>query len=133
MTVGVALSDTPAGTAALEAAVRETVLREAQLAVLHVVDTAEHASDARLSERVVESVRERLAALGAPADLSWELVTGATQGSLPDVLLELADTAGVDLLVIGARKRSAVGKLLMGSTVQRVLLDAPMPVLVAKE
>lgn len=133
MTVGVALSDTPAGTAALTAAVREAMLREAPLAVLHVVDTSEHASDARLNERVAESVRERLAALGAPPDLSWELVTGATQGSLPDVLLELAEQAEVDMLVIGARKRSAVGKLLMGSTVQRVLLDAPMPVLVAKE
>lgn len=133
MTVGVALSDAPAGTAALGAAVREATLRATPLAVLHVVDTSEHAADAGLNARVEESVRERLGTLGAPAGLSWELVTGATQGSLPDVLLELAEQAGVDLLVIGTRKRSAVGKLLMGSTVQRVLLDATMPVLVTKQ
>lgn len=39
---------------------------------------------------------------------------------------------GADTLVLGSRRRTAVGKLMMGSTVQRVLLDSPVPVLVVK-
>ncbi|GAB3302719.1 universal stress protein [Epidermidibacterium keratini] len=132
MTIGVALSNTPAGDAALRAAVQEAVLRGQPLAVLHVVDTSEHAADGALNASVSETVRERLDAAGAPEGLSWELVTGPTRGSLPEALLELADQAAIDLMVIGSRKRSAVGKLLMGSTVQRVLLDASVPVLVTK-
>ena len=50
------------------------------------------------------------------------------QGSL----LDLADEVGASLLVLGAKRRTPVGKLLLGSMVQRVLLDAQIPVLVVK-
>ena len=36
------------------------------------------------------------------------------------------------LIVIGLRHRTAVGKLLMGSVAQRILLDARCPVLAVK-
>jgi nucleotide-binding universal stress UspA family protein len=36
------------------------------------------------------------------------------------------------VIVIGLRKRSAVGKLLMGSSALRILLDADCPVLAVK-
>jgi nucleotide-binding universal stress UspA family protein len=37
-----------------------------------------------------------------------------------------------ELLVVGARRRSRVGKLLMGSVTQSIILDADIPVLVVK-
>jgi nucleotide-binding universal stress UspA family protein len=37
-----------------------------------------------------------------------------------------------EAIVIGIRHRSAVGKMLMGSVAQRVLLDAPCPVIAVK-
>jgi nucleotide-binding universal stress UspA family protein len=42
------------------------------------------------------------------------------------------DRAGADLLVIGARRRSPVGKAFLGSVTQEILLDASIPVLVVK-
>ena len=39
---------------------------------------------------------------------------------------------GPDLVVIGARRRSPVGKALLGSVTQNLLLDVDVPVLVVK-
>ena len=47
-------------------------------------------------------------------------------------IVRAADEARADLIVIGLRHRSPVGKLLMGSTAQSVLLDAECPVLAVK-
>jgi nucleotide-binding universal stress UspA family protein len=47
-------------------------------------------------------------------------------------LAAVVEETGAELLVIGLRKRSAVGKLLMGSAAQRILLDVDCPVLAVK-
>jgi nucleotide-binding universal stress UspA family protein len=49
--------------------------------------------------------------------------------SATDSLLRVAEEIGADVLVIGLRKRSAVGKLITGSTIQSVLLNAEIPVI----
>lgn len=53
-------------------------------------------------------------------------------GDPAGALVDLVADVGAGMLVIGSKRRSAVGKFLMGSTVQRVLLDSPVPVLVVK-
>lgn len=64
--------------------------------------------------------------------------TGTTlrreQGSsdLADDLVGAAERSSADLIVIGLRRRSPVGKLILGSNAQRILLDAPCPVLAVK-
>ena len=49
-----------------------------------------------------------------------------------DELVDVAEELDAELIVIGLRRRSPVGKLILGSNAQRVLLDAPCPVLTVK-
>lgn len=50
----------------------------------------------------------------------------------PDALIDASQAADAEMLVIGVRKRSQVGKLLLGSDAQRILLEATCPVLAVK-
>ena len=47
-------------------------------------------------------------------------------------LIGIAEDSDADLIVIGLRRRTPVGKLILGSNAQRILLDAPCPVLAVK-
>ena len=49
-----------------------------------------------------------------------------------DDLIAVAEEVGADFIVIGLRRRTPVGKLIMGSNAQRILLEAPCPVLAVK-
>jgi nucleotide-binding universal stress UspA family protein len=49
-----------------------------------------------------------------------------------DDLTQVARDQDADLVVIGIRRRTATGKLILGTQAQRILLDAPCPVLVVK-
>ena len=55
---------------------------------------------------------------------------GSTTGSVTGA--EVADETDADLIVIGLRRRTPVGKLILGSNAQRILLDAPCAVLAVK-
>ena len=47
-------------------------------------------------------------------------------------LLKAMDRDDAELLVIGIRHRNPVGKLLLGSVAQQLLLECPKPVLAVK-
>ena len=47
-------------------------------------------------------------------------------------LIAVATELSAELIVIGLRRRTPVGKLILGSNAQRILLDAPCPVLAVK-
>ena len=127
MTVAVALSDTPRGEAALMAAADEAVLRGQDLAVISIIGGVDEvkANDPAVEKKVAEN-------LAGIDGLTWTLHTAPEEYDTAEALLDQADEVGATLLVIGSRHRTRVGKLLLGSTVQRVLLESTIPVLVVK-
>ncbi|MFE1083840.1 universal stress protein [Brevibacterium sediminis] len=62
-----------------------------------------------------------------------EVVFLAEHQDESDAVLDLAAEHDASLIVIGVRRRSPVGKFLLGSAAQKIILEAPIPVLTAKE
>lgn len=128
MTVLVGYVPNPLGEATLRAGVEESRRRSEPLVVLNMsrddvlVDARRAPADDL--ERVDRDVRE----LGVDV----EVVQVAEGGDAAEALVEAATTHRASVLVIGLRHRSAVGKLILGSVAQRVLLGAPCPVLAVK-
>ena len=57
------------------------------------------------------------------------LIRGVSPG---EDLVEFAKEHRMDEIVVGVKRRSKVGKLLLGSTAQYVILQAPCPVVTVK-
>ena len=63
----------------------------------------------------------------------WTTRSGCCSGGdVADDLIATAEEVGAQLVVLGLRQRSPVGKLILGANAQRVLFDAPCPVLTVK-
>jgi nucleotide-binding universal stress UspA family protein len=116
---------------ALREAAREAFVRGSSLAVLHVVESLDLDVADAYRNGLAEDVKESLAATGAHG-VSWELFLGVADQNVAEKILELAASAKAEILVIGARRRSPVGKLILGSVTQTLILAADMPVLVVK-
>ncbi|MFT4088786.1 MAG: universal stress protein [Gordonia sp. (in: high G+C Gram-positive bacteria)] len=127
MTVAVVFSESAEGAAALQSAVREARLRQTGLALLHATER-DDVPDAD----EVDAVKAHASTALAGADVDWEVHVASRARNLAGAIVDLAVEVGADLLVIGTRRRSVTGKFLLGSVVQRVILDAPMEVLTVK-
>jgi nucleotide-binding universal stress UspA family protein len=55
------------------------------------------------------------------------------EGKPHEKIVEAAETLGCDLIVIGSHGRGTIGELFLGSCTERVLAEAPCPVLVIKK
>ena len=117
----------PFGHAALEQGIAEAKLRNTSLLVVNAT-SGESYVDARFAgETEVRDVEAHLAECG----VSFELIQPF--GVDPaDELLAAMDRVDAQLLVVGIRHRSPVGKLLLGSVAQKLILECPKPVLAVK-
>lgn len=129
MSVAVVASDSPEGREALVRAVSEANLRGLELVALAVFDTNSVSEEDR--EATTLATEQILTSRGV-ADATFSVRVEPDGGDPAGAIVDLVADTGAELLVIGSKRRSAVGKFLMGSTVQRVLLDSPVPVLVVK-
>ena len=118
----------PRGEAALQHALLESRRRDARLVVVNA-----SRGDALVDQDLVQGdalgeLEARLAAAGVPAEVRRPVRGRDVAEELADVVAETS----AELLVIGLRRRTAVGKLLMGSAAQRILLEVDCPVLAVK-
>lgn len=120
MTIVVGHLATPEGQEALRTAVTEARERKAALVVVT-------SGKRPLAECQVET-DELVSQLAADIDVRVE----QGSGDLAEDLIRAASSTGADLIVIGLRKRSPVGKLILGAGAQRILVEAPCPVLAVK-
>jgi nucleotide-binding universal stress UspA family protein len=75
----------------------------------------------------LDVVRAMLDESGVPHDVRQSMGV-----DVAEQVLGVAEEVGARLIVLGLRRRTPVGKLLMGSVAQRVILDAKCPVLCVK-
>lgn len=128
MTIVVGYVPAPEGTAALERAIVEAKNAGEKLLVLHSATLPREAAAEVSVEQSVDALDEELA--GQLAE--HEVVMLGADADPGDAILDAAASADASLIVIGLRRRTPVGKLLLGSNSQRVLLGADCPVLAVK-
>lgn len=121
---------TPEGQAALRRASDEARLRGLALVVVtsRRGGREDRAYDAEADQQALDMVRTQLTEAGVEHDVR-HLVRGREPA---EDLLDVVAEVDAALLVIGMRKRTPVGKLLIGSNAQRILLEAEVPVLAVK-
>jgi nucleotide-binding universal stress UspA family protein len=128
MTVVVGYVPTPEGEAALHHGIAEARSREAHLVVVNT-SRGDAAVDPRyVDEGQLSTLRSALDDAAVPHEL-LHVIRGREAA---EEILQVASARRASLVVIGVRRRTPVGKLLLGSTAQRVLLEADCPVLAVK-
>lgn len=120
MTLLLAYSNSPEGAAALEQGLAVAARIGADVVVFDL-DRVSHAADRGVD---VPAGRE---AAGA----RWFAPAHTAPAPVED-LLDTASELGVEAIVVGIRRRTPVGKLIMGSQAQRIILGSPVPVLTVK-
>jgi nucleotide-binding universal stress UspA family protein len=116
------------GEAALTAAAEEAKRRQERLLVVNMSRDDVLVDAHRAGQAQLERVGRDLAELG----VAFEVRLIEEGNDAAESLLAVAEEEKVSVLVIGIRHRSPVGKLLLGSAAQRILLGADCPVLAVK-
>lgn len=120
----------PEGYAALQRGIEEARLRDASLVVVSSLRSRDMSTPEQNAsvEAEVSEVEQELQASGVAFE-----VRQTVRGLEPaEDLIAVADEVGAELIVIGLRRRTPIGKLILGSNAQQVLLDAAAPVLAVK-
>ena len=120
----------PEGEAAVDQGIAEARLRGVSLIVVNSQRGGRgYDDDASLqTEHDLTALEAKLKASGVEHEVR-HLVRGFEPA---EDLISIAESSDADLIVIGLRRRTPVGKLILGSNAQRILLDAPCPVLAVK-
>lgn len=127
-TIVVGYTPSAEGTAAVAAAVEEARLRGAAVHVLNASSADSYVDPRLAAPEQLDQVRRLLADSG----IEHTVEQSVGRGEPADEILDAAGRLNAALVVLGLRRRTPVGKLLMGSTTQRVLLQADCPVLAVK-
>ncbi len=125
------LDGSPAGDAALAAAMRMRALGDGRLTLVHVVDPGVEASAGIATDAANDAIEEarlwmeRMVALAPPCD------GVLLDGNPATTVCAWARESGVDLLVV-VRHRGRMEHLLVGSVAQHLAYHAPCPVMLVR-
>jgi nucleotide-binding universal stress UspA family protein len=115
------------GRAALTEAIAEARSRSERLVVVNSTKGDALVDTHYASEQGIAELEAELASLEAGHEVRQTLGR-----DIAEQILEVVREVDATRLVIGMRHRTPVGKMLMGSTAQQLLLDCPCPVLAVK-
>ena len=127
MTVVVGYIPDEYGEAALAEGIEEARRRKTGLVVVNATKGDALVDRRYVGETDLAELRSRLAGL----ELEHE-VRQAIGADVAEEMLRVVHDTHAQVLIIGLRHRTPVGKMIMGSVAQQVLLDAPCPVLAVK-
>lgn len=128
MTILVAYVPRPEGQAALDKGIEIAIQSKEPLVVVNASLSGWEDDASAIDVDDYERVKQLLEKSGLDANLK-QFARGKSAVEEIQILVE---SLNISLLVIGLRKRSAVGKLIMGSVAQELLLSVDCPVLAVK-
>ena len=128
MSIIVGFVPTPAGEAALTAGIAEAQLRNEDLVIVNSAREGALVDKSVATHDVLAEASRRATDAGVKASV----MQPPYQHDLADEFLDLAREVNASLIVIGLRHRSQVGKFILGSHAQRILMQADRPVLAVK-
>jgi nucleotide-binding universal stress UspA family protein len=128
MTILIGYIPTPPGEAALEAGLTEAARTGDDVVILNSPRSNSYVDSTLVDDSSVARLLARAEERGVTAR-----VDHAEHGAdIVDTFTTLVTEHNVRLVVIGLRRRSLVGKLVMGSNAQHLLLELDVPVLAVK-
>ena len=128
MTILVAYAPRPEGQAALDQGIEIAKQRQELLLVVNASPGGEREDPAMADTLDYARIGDLLAASGVRYELK-QFVRGKSAAA---EIQTLTETLPISMVIIGLRKRSAVGKLLLGSMAHDILMSVPCPVLAVK-
>ena len=128
MTILVAYVPRPEGQAALDKGIEMAKSRNERLVVVNATSDGYRDDPSFAEAPDFERIEKLLAGTGLLAEFK-QFVRGNNAVEEIEALVKLLD---VSVLIIGLRKRSPLGKLIMGSVSQELLLNVSCPVLAVK-
>jgi nucleotide-binding universal stress UspA family protein len=128
VTILVAYAPRPEGRAALAKGIQLATAQGEKLLVINASPGGTQKDPALADSHDTDWVKRELKNSGLDAEFR-QLVRGK---DAVEEIQDLTESLPASLLIIGLRKRSPVGKLIMGSTAQQILLTVDCPVLAVK-
>ncbi|MGM0928330.1 MAG: universal stress protein [Actinomycetota bacterium] len=128
MTILVAYAPRPEGRAALSKGIQMATQNNEKLVVVNASPGGAQKDESFADPRDAAWVQQELHNSGLDTEFK-QFVRGK---DAVEEIVDMVDELSVSLLIIGLRKRSPVGKLILGSTAQEILLTVDCPVLAVK-
>ena len=128
MNIVVGYLPTREGSAAMDHAVAQAKRLDGRVVVVNTGRNGDNSDRAFATAQDLDAIDTELTAAG----IDHEIRQVTSGDSAAQALIDTAAEVSAELIVIGMRRRSPVGKVITGSTAQAVLMDASCPVLSVK-